>query len=139
MFKNILIALLLLVSISGCIDPNRIDDNGGVRPSKGLKVVIKYDIAKKQSYPRSQVNEVIDGTPLKEYMNKTVSKDSEGNPNFRVWSVGTDVENESQDLRDMFNSASSTPSIIIVNGRKKCIKALPKTKDETISLVNSYK
>ena len=140
MLKKLLILAAIFFTAIGCIDPNRIDDNGGsIKPSKGLKVLIKYDVTKKQSYPRSQVNEVIDGTPLKEYLNSIVSKDKDGDPNLRIWSVGTDTSNETQDWRDLFDSVSSTPSIVIVNGRKKCTKPLPKTKDEVISLVNGYK
>jgi hypothetical protein len=108
-----------------------------VIPIGKIQVVIIEDPAERGSLPASQIS-VMDGQAIRQYA-KTHCSDTDGTPDFRVLSLRQDVTAAEDWVVEAFAVARpSVPFIVILTGSKTVSGPLPKTVDETLTLLKTY-
>jgi len=103
-----------------------------------LSIAIIEEVSDRPLLPPQQQN-IFLAPEIREYKNRVCAKDSTGNPEFRVLDKDVDVSNEADWLKKAFAEQRSTlPWIVFSNGMQGYSGPLPKTTEETLTLLKKY-
>jgi hypothetical protein len=107
-------------------------------PVAGFRVLILYGAKDEESYPPAQQAILYDSS-IRSYLNAKCIKGIAGTPERRIWDAGVDASAESKLWQDALKREHKTlPWIIISDGKTGYEGALPKTVDETLTLLRKY-
>jgi hypothetical protein len=117
-------------------DPVVVPDDPDVPVGK-IQVVIIEDPDERAAIPDSQIS-VMEGRAIREYT-KSHCQITEGNPDFRLLSLRQDVSKQPGWIKEAFAvPRTETPFIVILSGSKTISGPLPKTVEETLTLLKKY-
>lgn len=116
-------------------------------PEPGLRVLIIEEVNNRSSLPRTQLT-LLTSTSFRKFLNESCVKANIPNPvpEWRLFDKDSSLDNESSLWKkafQRFHNTTITPSptvpwLIVSNGKKGFEGPLPKTEDETITLIKKY-
>lgn len=116
-------------------------------PESGLRVLIIEEVNNRSSLPRTQLT-LLTSTSFRKFLNESCVKANIPNPvpEWRLFDKDSSLDNESSLWKkafQRFHNTTITPSptvpwLIVSNGKKGFEGPLPKTEEETITLIKKY-
>jgi hypothetical protein len=107
-------------------------------PGKGLRVLFIEETGQLSKLPKEQ-RYIAQSKEVAEYCNEHCAKESTGQAAMRLFDPEQDVSHEQKSWREaMKNPHDPPPWLMVSDGRKGVSRPLPKTLDETMTVLKKY-
>ena len=119
--------------------PPQPDPDPAPIPEVGFRVLIVEDIKQRIKLPPEQLD-ILFNKKVREYLNTKCVADKDGKTRaWRIWPQDVDASSESKTWQDaMKRKRTTTPWIIVSDGKKGYEGPLPKDVDATLELLKKY-